>query len=111
MTWAVILSDIPIVLSIHLLLMITKLYLPSGSVVPVSLGLWYVHRDGTVRSENTKTQLVKADLSTLPFKTTFILESGERVTVWRDSCSDNQYRQLVLVLRQWEIKQRAEALC
>lgn len=54
---------------------------------------------------------MKADLSTLPFKTSFTLESGECVTVWRDSCSDNQYRQLVLVLRQWEIKQRAEAPC
>ncbi len=111
MTWAVILSDIPLVLSIHLLLMIARLYLPSGSAVPVSLGLWYVNRDGMVRSANTRTQLVKADLSTLAFKITFTLESGDCVTVWRDSCCDNQYRQLVMVLRQWETKQRAEAPC
>ncbi len=111
MTWAVILSGIPIVLSIYLLLMIAKLCFQADLVVSESQGDWYVHRDGTVRTENQKTQLVKVDLSTLPFKTTFKLESGDCVTVWRDSCSDNQYRQLALVLRQWEIKQRAEAPC
>ncbi len=105
MTWAVILSDIPLVLSIHLLLMIAKLRFEADFTVPASQRHWFVHRDGTVRTATQNTQLVKADLSTLPFKITFKLDSGECVTVWRDSCSDNLYRQLALVLRQWEIKQ------
>lgn len=111
MTWAVTLSDIPIVLSIHLLLMIAKLYFEHGSVIPAGKGRWYVHYDGTVRSESGKTQLRDVDISAFPLKVSLKLESGDDVTVWRDSCSEQQYRQLVVVLRQWEMKQGAEAPC
>jgi hypothetical protein len=111
MTWAVILSDIPIVLSIYLLLMIAKLYLEQGSFIPASQGRWHVHCDGTVRSESSKTRLRDADISALSLKVSFRLESGECVVVWRDSCCDKQYRQLVVVLSQWKMKQGAEAPC
>ncbi|MDV6253969.1 hypothetical protein [Vibrio sp. EA2] len=111
MTWAVILSDTPIVLSIYLLLMILKLHSDQLLVAPASLGLWSVHCDGTVRSESNQAQIKRVDLSTLPFKTAITLESGDCVTVWRDSCEDKQYRQLSLVLRQWEMKQGADAPC
>lgn len=111
MTWAVTLSDIPIVLSIYLLLMIAKRCFEHGSVVPASQGRWYVHCDGTVRSESRKTQLRRADISAFPLKVSFTLGSGDSVSVWRDSCSDQQYRQLVVVLRQWQMKQGAEAPC
>nr|WP_319535490.1 hypothetical protein [uncultured Vibrio sp.] len=104
-------SDTPIVLSIYLLLMIAKLHSDQLLVAPASLGIWYVHCDGTVRSESTQTLIQRVDLSTLPFKTVITLESGERVTVWRDSCGDTQYRQLSLVLRQWEMKQGADTPC
>ncbi len=109
MTWAVTLSDIPLALSIYLLLMVVKLYSLPEFIVPASLGHWYVHREGVVRTDAQKTQIKQVDLSTLPFKTTITLESGDRVTIWRDSCTDEHYRQLTLVLRQWEIKQGAEA--
>ncbi len=111
MTWAVVLSDIPIVLSMYLLIVIAKLYFQTGLIVPAGQGLWYVHCDGTVKTGFRMTQLRSVDLSTLPFKTTVELESGERVTIWRDSCSDKQYRQFILVLRQWQIKQGAKAPC
>ncbi|MBR9789430.1 MAG: hypothetical protein GYB40_16005 [Vibrionaceae bacterium] len=111
MTWAVTLSDIPIVLSIYLLLMIVKLHSDQLLVAPVSQGIWYVHCDGTVRSESKQSLIKRIDLSTLPVKTSITLESGDSVTVWRDSCEDIQYRQLSLVLRQWEIKQGADAPC
>nr|WP_321275662.1 protein YgfX [uncultured Vibrio sp.] len=111
MTWAVILSDTPIVLSIYLLLMIAKLHFGELLVAPTSLGIWSVDCDGTVRSESKQAQIKRIDLSTLPFKTVITLESGERVTVWRDSCEDKQYRQLSLVLRQWEMKQGADTPC
>ena len=111
MTWAVTFSDIPIVLSIYLLLMIAKLCFEHGSVIPASQGRWFVHCDGTVRSELGKTQLRSADISAFPLKVSFTLGSGDSVTVWRDSCFDQQYRQLVVVLRQWKMKQGAEAPC
>ncbi|WP_338137361.1 protein YgfX [Vibrio natriegens] len=111
MTWAVTLSDTPIVLSIYLLLMIAKLHFDQLLVAPASQGIWHVHCDGTIRSESTRTQIKRIDLSTLPFKITITLQSGDSVTVWRDSCADTQYRQLSLVLRQWEMKQGADAPC
>ena len=111
MTWAVILSDTPIVLSIYLLLMIAKLHSEQLLVTPACSGSWSVHCDGTVRSESKQAQIKRVDLSTLPFKIAITLESGERVTVWRDSCEDKQYRQLSLVLRQWEMKQGADTPC
>ncbi|WMN86901.1 hypothetical protein NI382_12520 [Vibrio parahaemolyticus] len=80
-------------------------------VAPASQGIWHVHCDGTVRCESTQTQIQRIDLSTLPFKITITLQSGGSVTVWRDSCADTQYRQLSLVLRQWEMKQGADAPC
>ncbi|HHX8441626.1 TPA: protein YgfX [Vibrio diabolicus] len=123
MTWAVTLSSIPLVLSIYLLLMIVKALLSQGFVKPTSQGYWYVHCDGSVRFEaleysecsaaleSEKDQLQRVDTSTLPFKITFRLQSGCSVTIWRDSCDDQHYRQLSLVLRQWEMKQGANAPC
>ncbi|WP_368074922.1 protein YgfX [Vibrio natriegens] len=111
MTWAVTLSDTPIVLSIYLLLMIARFHCGQLLVAPASQGIWHVHCDGTVRSELTQTLIQQIDLSTLPFKITITLQSGDSVTVWRDSCADTQYRQLSLVLRQWEMKQGANSPC
>ncbi|WP_335720485.1 protein YgfX [Vibrio natriegens] len=111
MTWAVTLSDTPIVLSIYLLLMIAKLHFDQLLVAPSSQGIWSFQCNGTVRTESKQTQIKRVDLSTLPFKIAITMESGDRVTVWRDSCADTQYRQLSLVLRQWEMKQGADAPC
>ncbi|MEE3880624.1 protein YgfX [Vibrio sp. YYF0003] len=111
MTWAVTLSDTPIVLSIYLLLMIAKLHFGQLLVASASQGIWSFHCNGTVRTESKQTQIKRIDLSTLPFKIAITLQSGDSVTVWRDSCADTQYRQLSLVLRQWEMKQGADAPC
>ncbi len=111
MTWAVTLSDTPIVVSIYLLLMIAKLHFDQLLVAPASQGIWSFHCNGMVRTESKQTQIKRIDLSTLPFKITITLQSGDSVTVWRDSCADTQYRQLSLVLRQWEMKQGADAPC
>ncbi len=123
MTWAVIFSSIPIVLSTYLLLLIVKALSSQGLVQPTSHGHWYVHCDGSVRFdaleygecsediESEKGHLQRVDTSASPFKITFQLQSGRSVTIWRDSCDDEQYRQLSLVLRQWEMKQGANAPC
>ncbi|MBS9921022.1 hypothetical protein J4H44_19460 [Vibrio alginolyticus] len=82
-----------------------------------------MHCDGLVRFdalecgecsediESEKGHLQRVDTSASPFKITFQLQSGRVVTIWRDSCDDEQYRQLSLVLRQWEMKQGANAPC
>ncbi|PFG55307.1 hypothetical protein ATG66_1596 [Vibrio sp. ES.051] len=123
MTGAVTFSSIPLVLSTYLLLLIVKALLNQGFVKPTSQGDWYVHCDGSVRFdaleysecsaalESEKDQLLRIDTSTLPFKITFRLQSGRSVTIWRDCCADQHYRQLYLVLRQWEMKQGANAPC
>ncbi|EHK9548491.1 hypothetical protein HJA69_004076 [Vibrio alginolyticus] len=82
-----------------------------------------MHCDGSVRFdafeygecsediESEKGHLQRVDTSASPFKITFQLQSGRSVTIWRDSCDDELYRQLSLVLRQWEMKQGANAPC
>ncbi|ENV3693648.1 protein YgfX [Vibrio parahaemolyticus] len=111
LTWAVSLSDIPLVLSIYLLLLIASKLRDSGFVLLSSQGHWYVHSDGTVKNETSSSHIKHVNLTTLPFKLSFTLESGEMVTIWRDSCDERCYRQLSLILRQWKMKQGAKAPC
>jgi len=121
MTWAVTFSSIPIVLSSYLLLLIVNAFLNQDLIKSTSQGYWYVHCDGSVRLDifeygeysagikSEKDQLQRIDTSALPFRITFQLQSGRSITIWRDSCDDEHYRQLYLVLRQWEMKQGANA--
>lgn len=111
LTWAVSLSDIPLVLSIYLLLLIASKLRDPGLVLLSSQGHWYVHSDGTVKNETSSSHIKHVNLTTLPFKLSFTLESGEMVTIWRDSCDERCYRQLSLILRQWKMKQGAKAPC
>ncbi|HFD4091976.1 protein YgfX [Vibrio parahaemolyticus] len=111
LTWAVSLSDIPLVLSIYLLLLIASKLRDPGCVLLSSQGHWYVHSDGTVKNETSNSHIKHVNLTTLPFKLSFTLESGEMVTIWRDSCDERCYRQLSLILRQWKMKQGAKAPC
>lgn len=71
--------------------------------MPSTVGNWYCHRDGTVRNDVQISVLTGVDLSTSVFKVTFRLVSGEKVTVWRDSCDDVSYRQLNIILHQWKM--------
>ncbi|MGR5134178.1 protein YgfX [Vibrio alfacsensis] len=103
LTWAVICSDIPLVLSTYLLLMIVKCQVQGRFVLPANQGNWFFHRDGVVRSDDQTSLLTQADVSVSGIKVSFELESGERGTIWRDSCTDVQYRQLCLILRQWKM--------
>ncbi|WP_342418099.1 protein YgfX [Vibrio mytili] len=105
MVWAVILSDVPLVICIYLLLLLLTTYREQHFVFPSVQGCWSVHCDGTVRSESGVSLLNWVDTSTLPIKLSFQLTSGKKVTIWRDSCADEHYRQLSLVLRQWERSQ------
>ncbi|OQS64260.1 hypothetical protein EM89_014130 [Vibrio parahaemolyticus] len=82
-----------------------------GFVLLSSQGHWYVHSDGTVKNETSSSHIKHVNLTTLPFKLSFTLESGEMVTIWRDSCDERCYRQLSLILRQWKMKQGAKAPC
>ncbi|HFD4266908.1 TPA: protein YgfX [Vibrio parahaemolyticus] len=111
LTWAVSLSDIPLVLSIYLLLLIARKLRDPGFVLLSSQGHWDVHSDGTVKNETSNSHIKHVNLTTLPFKLSFTLESGEMVTIWRDSCDERCYRQLSLILRQWKMKQGAKAPC
>lgn len=111
LTWAVSLSDIPLVLSIYLLLLIASKLRDPGFVLLSSQGHWYVHSDGTVKNETSNSHIKHVNLTTLPFKLSFTLESDEMVTIWRDSCDERCYRQLSLILRQWKMKQGAKAPC
>lgn len=111
LTWAVSLSDIPLVLSIYLLLLIARKLRDLGFVLLSSQGHWYVHSDGTVKNETSNSHIKHVNLTTLPFKLSFTLESDEMVTIWRDSCDERCYRQLSLILRQWKMKQGAKAPC
>ncbi|HAS6745496.1 TPA: hypothetical protein GRI78_21010 [Vibrio parahaemolyticus] len=111
LTWAVSLSDIPLVLSIYLLLLIASKLRDPGFVLLSSQGHCYVHSDGTVKNETSSSHIKHVNLTTLPFKLSFTLESGEMVTIWRDSCDERCYRQLSLILRQWKMKQGAKAPC
>lgn len=101
--WAVICTDIPLVLSTYLLLLIVKYQSLGNFVHPAAQGDWYFHRDGVVRNAFQTSLLSKADISAASLKVSFELESGERGTIWRDSCTDEQYRQLCLILRQWKM--------
>jgi hypothetical protein len=107
LVWATVLSNIPLSLSIYLLLLIYQYQSRSGFVVKPSLGQWFVHRNGVVRCEKSTSSLVKVDLSAKVLKVTFVTECGMRVNIWRDGCEEQQYRQLCLVLKQW--KRGAEA--
>ncbi|EOV9323972.1 protein YgfX [Vibrio parahaemolyticus] len=111
LTWAVSLSDIPLVLSIYLLLLIASKLRDPGFVLLSSQGHRYVHSDGTVKNETSNSHIKHVNLTTLPFKLSFTLESDEMVTIWRDSCDERCYRQLSLILRQWKMKQGAKAPC
>ncbi|HHK8490330.1 TPA: protein YgfX [Vibrio parahaemolyticus] len=111
LTWAVSLSEIPLVLSIYLLLLIASKLRDPGFALLSSQGHWYVHSDGTVKNETSSSHIKHVSLTTLPFKLSFTLESGEMVTIWRDSCDERCYRQLSLILRQWKMKQGAKAPC
>ncbi|EGQ8452781.1 hypothetical protein GTP28_14620 [Vibrio parahaemolyticus] len=111
LTWAVSLSDIPLVLSIYLLLLIASKLRDPGFVLLPSQGHWYVHSDGSVKNETSSSHIKHVNLTTLPFKLSFTLESGEMVTIWRDSCDERCYRQLSLILRQWKMKQGVKAPC
>ncbi|EPD9007324.1 protein YgfX [Vibrio parahaemolyticus] len=111
LTWAVSLSDIPLVLSIYLLLLIASKLRDPGFVLLSSQGHWCVHSDGTVKNETSNSHIKHVNLTTLPFKLSFTLESDEMVTIWRDSCDERCYRQLSLILRQWKMKQGAKAPC
>ncbi|HHC6512960.1 TPA: protein YgfX [Vibrio parahaemolyticus] len=111
LTWAVSLSDIPLVLSIYLLLLIANKLRDPGFVLLSSQGHWYVHSDGTVKNKTSNSHIKHVNLTTLPFKLSLTLESGEMVTIWRDSCDERCYRQLSLILRQWKMKQGAKAPC
>ena len=101
--WAVICSDIPLVLSTYLLLLIIRCQMQGGFVVPSACGGWYLHRDGTVRNDKQTSTITSVDVSAAAFKVTFELVSGEKVTIWRDSCEDVAYRQLCLILRQGQM--------
>ncbi|MEO0888848.1 MAG: protein YgfX [Pseudomonadota bacterium] len=101
--WALICSDIPLVLSTYLLLLILRSQMQGGFVVPSACGGWYKHRDGTVRNDKQTSTLSSVDVSATAFKVTFELTSGESATIWRDSCEDVAYRQLCLILRQWKM--------
>nr|WP_230677756.1 hypothetical protein [Vibrio sp. MOR3] len=103
LAWAVIFSDIPLVLSSYLLLLIYRCHTQGGFVMPSTVGDWYCHRDGTVRNDAQTSLLSGVDLSASVFKVTFKLVSGDKVTVWRDSCDDVSYRQLNMILRQWKM--------
>ncbi|EJB8690848.1 hypothetical protein RGL39_002124 [Vibrio parahaemolyticus] len=70
-----------------------------------------MHSDGTVKNETSNSHIKHVNLTTLPFKLSFTLESDEMVTIWRGSCDERCYRQLSLILRQWKMKQGAKAPC
>ncbi|MGR5069681.1 hypothetical protein [Vibrio alfacsensis] len=83
--------------------MIAKCQNQGTFVQPSAQGHWYFHRDGVVRNAFQTSLLSKVDTSAASFKVSFELESGEWGTIWRDSCADEQYRQLCLILRQWNM--------
>jgi hypothetical protein len=102
LVWATVLSNIPLSLSIYLLLLVLQYHYRTGFVAKPSLGQWFVHRNGIVKCERLTSSLMKVDLSAKALKVTFVTECGRRVNVWRDGCDDRQYRQLCLILRQWQ---------
>ncbi len=102
LVWATVLSNIPLSLSIYLLLLVLQYHYRTGFVAKPSLGQWFVHRNGIVKCERLTSSLMKVDLSAKALKVTFVTECGRRVKVWRDGCDDRQYRQLCLILKQWQ---------
>ncbi|WP_244949873.1 protein YgfX [Vibrio sagamiensis] len=100
--WAVILMDIPLILSVYLLMLMFKQHQIEGFIDASSDGYWCIDRDGVVHHQNRTLLLIQTDLSTAGLKVSFKLDHGQKVTIWRDSCHDNDYRHLCLVLRQWD---------
>ncbi|WP_339367411.1 protein YgfX [Vibrio sp. AND4] len=101
--WALVSFDTPLALSTYLFILILCCQMQGGFVASSTRGSWYLHRDGTVRNDKQTSIISSVDISAAVFKVTFELASGERVTIWRDSCDDVVYRQLCLILRQWKM--------
>ena len=105
--WALLLFNIPLILSVYLFLLLITQYRRDGLVEVSSCGYWYIRRDGVVRHQERTSLVKQVDLSTASLKVSFRLGHGQRVTIWRDSCDDREYRRLCLVLKQWKKGARA----
>ena len=102
--WVTTLSGIPLVITAYLLVLLYQHHQQHDFILPSSQGLWRIHREGQVYGQHQESQLTQVDLSLRFIKVSFTLATKETITVWRDSCQDKDYRQLCLVLQQWQAK-------
>ncbi len=61
-----------------------------------------VYTDGKMFVGTTKTYIQQVSLSFLPLMIRIITQEKQSVSIWRDACSDAEYRRLIVLLKQVE---------
>ncbi len=89
-------SELPLPASLSLFglliqVMVAEFISPPPEVLQISL-------DGKIRYKNKQEQCKKALMVFKPLMIQLTTEQGEIITVWRDSCTETEYRHLLVMV-------------
>ncbi|WP_336886310.1 MULTISPECIES: hypothetical protein [Vibrio] len=104
LVWALLFSPLPLVLFFPLTCLLMRSGWSTELLNPSLTGVVRVYRSGSVKQHQTTRYLTSVNRHFLWWFVSVRLNDGERLLLWKDSCDDVSYRQLQLILTQWQQK-------
>ncbi|EOB3674723.1 protein YgfX [Vibrio vulnificus] len=102
--WALLFSPFPLVVVVALLYPLYQFQTIHGFWYPAWQGAVSVNASGAVKYQQKVEHIHSLSLLFYWWFVSIKLANGRRYLIWRDSCQDSDYRQLMIVLKQWQQK-------
>ncbi|HDY7960191.1 protein YgfX [Vibrio vulnificus] len=102
--WALLFSPFPLVVVVALLYPLYQFQTIHGFCYPSWQGAVSVNASGAIKYQQQVEHIHSLSLLFYWWFVSIKLANGRRYLIWRDSCQDSDYRQLMIVLKQWQQK-------
>lgn len=94
--WAVLISALPLAASLYLLALLTRAMVAAFTPQPPEI--LQISVNGQIRYRNRQEQCKKAFTVFKPLMIQLTTEQGETIKVWRDCCTEKEYRNLLMMI-------------